>query len=449
MSRRLFVLPLLLLSLAGCGGGPPPAARNAVVILIDTCRYDDVGRTTPAGAVTPHLDRFAASAASLTEATAPAPWTLPSAASLLTAVYPTEHGALGHYPGFSRLRPEVPTAPEILRENGFRTGALINVAFLHPTLGLDRGFETYDHAPGPNRKVRRAAETFEAAIRWVDAHRGERFFLLIHLFDPHMDFDPPEPHLSRFLDGYSGPLRPPFGDVKRWREEKGVPPEVRDFARALYRAEIAAVDEACGRFLAHLDSTGLAGETVVVVTADHGEEFWDHGAFEHGHTLFEELIHIPLLIRQPGRDWPRRVAGRVGLVDVMPTLFDILGLPAHPGWRGESLLPLLEGEGALSPRYRFSEALLYGYERKVVVGDRYKFTWDEARGRMALFDLAADPRETRNIAEERPETAREMARVLHDWYRGILDRTGGSVRGEEVNMEEDVVAELRALGYVE
>jgi arylsulfatase A-like enzyme len=359
------------------------------------------------------------------------------------------HGAVGRYPNFCRLRPEVRTAAEGFRNAGFATAAFVNVAFLHPILGLDRGFDTYDYAAGANRKCRSASETIDAAIRWVESHRTERFFLVIHLFDPHMDYDPPEPFRSRFLGGYAGSLEPPFAGAERWKKERRVTAEIRDFARALYRAEIAAVDEECGRFFAYLDSTGLSKTSVLLLTSDHGEEFWDHGSFEHGHTLYDELIHVPFLLRSPGVKGPREVYDRVGLVDVVPTLFDLLDLPPDTSWQGETLVPLLEEEEPTHPRYRFSESLLYGYEWKAVVGDRYKFSWDEERDKMALFDIALDPGERLDLSIEKREEVGKMAAVLLEWFRGVLDRTGGSLQGEEVDMEEEVVAELRALGYVE
>ncbi|MBN1826598.1 MAG: sulfatase [Candidatus Eisenbacteria bacterium] len=443
---------LLLASLfLSCGGGEKAPLRGAVLILIDTCRYDDVGARTEAGPVTPNLDAFTERAVRFTRASSPAPWTLPSVASLLTGLYPTSHGAAGRYPEFSRLRDEVTTLPERLRAAGFRTAAFVNVAFLDPVLGLDRGFDLYDYVPGANLTIRRAGETFDEAIRWLDENREEPFFLLIHLFDPHMDFDPPEPFRTRFLETYDWEMEPPFTGVERWKKERMVTPEIRDFARTLYRAEIAAVDEGCGRFFEWMDGAGLMDETVVVVTADHGEEFWDHGRFEHGHSLYEELLHVPLLLRAGNRFKPAEVDRRVGLVDVMPTLLDVLGEEdgGEGDLDGESLAPLIEGKAPDGPRYRFAESLLYGQEWKAVIGERYKFSYNEEQRRMALFDLLIDPGEKQDLAETDEEIVKEMADLLLAWFRGQLERTGGSLRGGEVvDMEEEVVEKLRSLGYI-
>ena len=451
MNRRIVIFILSVLILLSCGGREEGPLTSAIVILIDTCRFDDVGRTTSHGPVTPNLDHFASSgAATFLQATSPAPWTLPSVASLLTAVYPTVHGAVGRYPDFSRIRDDVVLIPEILSEAGFRTCALVNVAFLDPVLGLNRGFETYDYKPGGNLKIRRAHETFGDAIRWIEEQNDEPFFLFIHLFDPHMDFDPPEPFCSRFLADYDGEMKPPFQDVARWRTERNITPEIRDFARALYLAEIAAVDDACGGFFAWLDSSGHAKETVVAVTADHGEEFWEHGNFEHGHSIFEELVHVPLMIRAGEREFSATVDGRVGLVDVMPTLLDLLGVPPAETFQGVSLLPLMRGETEPGPRYRFSEALLYGYEWKSVTGNEWKFSYNEARNTMALFNLRLDPGEVDDLSGVEETKVQEMASILLAWVHDALERTGGAMHsGETVNMEKEVIDQLRALGYID
>ena len=448
---KIITLILAILILLSCGGKEDGSISNAIIILIDTCRFDDVGRTTSHGPVTPNLDRFALSgAATFLRATAPAPWTLPSVASLLTAVYPTVHGAVGHYPDFSRVRENVVTVPEMLCDAGFRTCALVNVAFLDPVLGLNRGFETYDYKPGGNLKIRRAHETFGDAIRWIEEQKGAPFFLFIHLFDPHMDFDPPEPFRSRFLADYEGEMKPPFREVARWRTERKITREIRDFARALYLAEIAAVDDACGGFFTWLDSTGLAKETVVAVTADHGEEFWEHGNFEHGHSLYEELIHVPLMIRAGERKLSATVNGRVGLVDVMPTFLDLLGVAPAETFQGESLLPLMRGEAEPGPGYRFSEALLYGHEWKSVTGNEWKFSYDEVRNKMSLYNLRLDPGELDDLSGMEEKKVQEMASILLAWIRDALERTEGAMRGGEVvNMEEEVVDQLRALGYID
>jgi len=448
VARRIVIL-LLLLFLPACGGGGKDRPyQGAVILLIDTCRYDDVGLTTALGQVTPHLDRFTRTATRFLQATAPAPWTLPSVASLLTGSYPSVHGAVGRYPDFYPLRDGVPTAPELLQEGGFQTAAFVNVPFLDPVFRLDRGFDVYDYYPSGDTDVRRAAETVEKAIRWIEERESDRpFFLLIHLFDPHMDFDPPEPHLSRFLAGYEGSMRPPFGDVERYRNRM-VPWETAGFARRMYRAEIASVDEGLGRFFAWIESTGRAEELVVVVTADHGEEFWDHGNFEHGHTLYEEVVHVPLLVRAPGRSWPPEVRGRVSLIDVMPTLLELLGVEGRGAFQGRSFAPTPEGTLPGGERYRLSGAMLYGNEWVAVSGDRWKLALCLDTKREALFDLQEDPRERRDLFQADPERAARAAEPLRAWLREQTP-AAPSPEGKSVNMEEEVIGKLRALGYLD
>lgn len=447
------LVPLAMLAglsaCVGCGrsvGGDALPIENAIILLIDTCRFDEIGRKTPQGAVTPRIDRFSEDATRFQAATAHAPWTLPSVTSMLTSAYPTVHGAVGLYPNFSKLRDAVPTGAEHLQSHGFATGAFVNCAFLDPALGLDRGFDAYDYVPASNHKLRRAPETLDQALTWIDERDG-RYFLFVHLFDAHMDFDPPEPYLSQFLTDMPRPIEPPFGDVARWRREAPTV-AMAAFARALYRAEIAAVDAAIGDFIDALEQRGALANTAVVLTSDHGEEFWEHGNFEHGHSLYDELLHVPLIVRAPGRDWEPVIDARVGLVDVLPTLCELLGVPQNESFEGESLVPVARGEEPRSP-YRFAESVLYGYEKKAAMDARFKYSYQDKDRVSAMYDLVADPLERQPVAERDSTRKQQLANELLQWFQGSLKRTEGSQRGEDiVDMEEDVMKKLRSLGYV-
>jgi arylsulfatase A-like enzyme len=439
--------PLALIAFApSCDRSPPPA-RNAVVILLDTCRYDEVGRTTRQGPVTPSLDAFADGATRFTKATSPAPWTLPAVATLLTSAHPTVHGAKGHYPDFTGLR-DVPTGAEGMARSGVRTCAIVNCPFLDPVLGLGRGFDRFDYYADHGPEIRTAGDALDAALDWVRENRDERFFLFVHLFDAHMDYEPAEPFRSRFLEGEPRPFDGPFAGVGRWRRS-GASSAVRRYARALYRAEIAAIDDAIGSFLADLEGLGVIEETAVVITSDHGEEFWEHGQFEHGHTLYEELLHVPLIVRAPGRATTPEVRARVGLIDVMPTLYELLALPPVESFEGRSLVPLLDGRTPSGPRNRFSESILYGPERKAVTSERFKFIRCKEDGTRALFDLEQDPGEARNLMEEEPERAREMESQLDDWERLEERRAQSTPAAGVIDMEKDVMSKLRSLGYAD
>jgi len=429
-----------------CAPSPEPA-RNAIVVLIDTCRADEIGRVVPQGAVTPRLDALARDATTFTRATSPAPWTLPAVASLLTSASPSVHGAQGHYPDFTKLR-GVPTGPEALAAAGIRTGAVVNCPFLDPALGLGRGFERFDYYAEHGPDIRTAREALDAALAWTRGLGGERFFLFVHLFDAHMDFDPPEPFRSRFLEGEPRPLEGAFTGVTRWRE-LGAPPAVRRYARALYRAEIAAIDDAVGDFVDALARDGILEETALVITADHGEEFWDHGQFEHGHTLYEELVHVPLVMRVPGGDAPRTIGQRVGLLDVMPTLHELLGVARPAAFEGRSLVPLLGGARPDAEAEAFSEAILYGPEWKAVTGERWKLVRRESDGSRALFDLETDPGETQDVSAREPERAAATEARLDAWIRRGEERVRGLPAAGVVDMEEDVMSRLRSLGYAD
>jgi arylsulfatase A-like enzyme len=409
-----------------------------VLIVVDGARFDEVGRPTVKGEVTPFLDTFTEGATRFLQATAPAPWTLPSMASIVTSLYPTVHGAGGSYPEFRAIRPSVVTAPELLERHGVRCAAFVNGSFLAPSFGLGRGFETYDHAPATGEKIRAAGATLDAALHWLGANRAEPFFVMVHLVDPLMDFDPPEPFRSQFLEGYSGSLQPPFRGARYWREAEIPEYTVRGFAKLLYRAELCATDNEIGRFLAGLDSLGLAGGTAVVVTSPAGFEMWEHGKFGRGHTMYEELIHVPLLMRVPWRDWPAVVKERVGAIDIMPTLFDLLDVPLPGTFQGEPLAPFIEGRGERRSDVRFSESVLHGGETKAAADDRFKLIARIDGAQKALLDLLVDPHEKASITKTYAEKTAALEARLAGWLEENLHRA--AALGEEgitIRIEEE------------
>lgn len=431
-----FVIAAVFLIFSGCGGGGEKL--SAVLIVIDGARFDEVGRSTVEGEVTPHLDDFTAGSTRFLQATAPAPWTLPSMASMLTSLHPTVHGAGGSYPEFRAIRPAAITGPEILSRNGVRCAAFVNGPFMAPSFGMAKGFDTYDYEPTTVDRIRSAGSTLDGALQWLGIHGSERFFLLVHLVDPLMDFDPPEPQRSQFLAGYRGSREAPFRGARRWRETELPDYSVRGFARLLYRAELAAVDQEIGRFLAGLDSLGLAQNTAVVVTADHGLEIWDHGSFGEGLSLFEEQIHVPLIMNVPGSGWPDTIRERVGGIDIMPTLVDLMGLPLPEAFQGESLVPFLEGKETRRSSVRFAESILHGGEVKSAVDDRFKLVAKIDGMQKALLDLLVDPSEKASITKTYAERTAELEEQLSIWLKENLNRA--SALGEDgltIRIEEE------------
>jgi arylsulfatase A-like enzyme len=268
----------------------------------------------------------------------------------------------------------------------------------------------------------RADRVTEEAIRWLRDRRRTPFFLWVHYNDPHGPLDPPE--------AYS----PELADLSKQRQTflrsynaqdihtglARLTSQDREALVDLYDAEIAYVDGCIGRLLDELESLGLTESTLVIFFSDHGEEFWDHGGYQHGHTLYDELIRVPLIFRGPGIEKvPRRVTADVELLDLIPTLFDVVGRTPPPGTRGQSLVPFLGGEAEekVFDPFSFSEGLYLTEEKKAVRGNKMKLIYRPGSKAYELYDLAKDPDELENILLSRPEEFERMRSLLDTWLR--------------------------------
>jgi arylsulfatase A-like enzyme/Tfp pilus assembly protein PilF len=394
-----------------------------LVVTFDTTRADHLS-VYGGKAQTPALERLGREGVRFDQAIAPTPITLPSHVSLFTGLYPVAHGVRNN--GTFRLGDEARTLAEVLREAGFRTAAVIGSQILDSRYGLDQGFEVYDDELPPEEKVetffveRPASAVAERALAWLRGRGEERWFLWVHFFDPHYEYQPPEPHRSRHPD-------------------------------SPYDGEIAYADEQSGRLVSWLEERGWLDRTLMVMAADHGESLGEHGETTHGIFIYDSTTRVPLLMRHPGRLGRGVVVpAQVRLVDVMPTVLELMEIPpaARPAMHGESLLPLLAGEAAV-PRTAWIESWL----------PRFNYAWSELSGvrdagwkyirapRAELYELAADAAESRNLA------ARELARA--DEYAALLSRTEATLRpagGRDLARTQQVDAETReslaALGYI-
>jgi arylsulfatase A-like enzyme len=421
---------------------------NVLIIVVDTLRADRVGAVGHGRSLTPRIDDFARDAVTYDHAYSAAPWTLPSMASLYTSRVPREHGAGGRFGEF-RILPEEPlTLAEVFARNGAITAALVNVIFLGPVFGMHRGFEEVDQRlVFENVKGRDAAETTDDALAWLRDHGDDRFFLLVHYFDPHLKYDPPEPYRSR-LAGDVHRAASSFGSeedmIALRRGEKHLDDgTIRDLEK-LYDAEVAYTDAEVGRFLRGMRDAGLADETLVIILSDHGEEFLDHGGFEHAHTLYDELLHVPLVIRPPGHDRGAvTVSATANLLDVAPTACELAGLPVPDDFSGKSLAPTLGGEDG-SDRGALSMGKMWGPVGHAWRSGRYKIISEPSKGPAELYDFRADPRELSDLAEERKHDVARMERELRSMLQEMGER-----EGDPSALSDDQVKVLRSLGYVQ
>lgn len=434
---------------ASCGGAAAPERPDVVLVVADTLRADRLTCQGGPDGLTPYIDRIAAAGVRFAEARAHAPWTLPSTASLLTSLHPVEHGAGGRLPRFTRMDEDVATVVKSFRDAGYATHAVVNVAFLEPgTFGVTRDFDSVDHvAYESNVEVRPARETTEAALRWLDGRDDDRpVFLLVHYFDPHCVYAPPRTFRERWAAPEDRATEWTFGTREQMiaiRDGAYEPtPDVLGRAAALYDGEVAYLDAEIGRLDDGLRARGLAGDgDVLVLTSDHGEEFGEHGGFEHGHSLFDEVLRVPLVVRAPAALGPGVVDAPVRLIDVAPTLLELADLALPAQFVGRTLTPLARGEDD-APRPLLAHGNMWRGSQSAWIRGQWKVIVTESAP-IQLFDLDADPAEQFDLAERDPDRAAAMGEQLTAAMRAM----SAQKRGEEADVSPAMRDLLRGLGY--
>lgn len=435
--RKLIVLLLLAALSISISCGREPTPLNIVLIGVDTLRRDHVGCYGYERPTTANIDRLAAGGVLFEDAVSQSPWTLPSFCTIHTSLYPSQHGAGGFERAQgtfgNRMGGTVMPLAMVLLKSGYATGAIINAPALAPDFGVDKGFEFYDTSPRWDPRV--ADGTTEDALKWIDSLSGGPFFMFVHYFDPHLPYSPPEPYDRMYDPDYSGPIsssfdRETFNKVIPEIVEKGGAEAEWDHVRALYDGEITFTDKAVGELLDGLEERGLKENTLVVFVSDHGEEFYDHGGFEHGHTMYDELIKVPLIFSLPGEISPgTRISRQVRMMDVMPTILDYLGICSLSHIEGASLRPLISGEGEPADRpdvllphgFAYSEAMLYGSEKKCMTAFPWKVVYDMVSTETMAFNLGDDPAEMNDLARSEAPEADLLREVLFHTLLNISD----------------------------
>jgi choline-sulfatase len=373
------------------------------------------------------MDRLGTEGIVFRQAIAQVPLTLPSHVAILTGTYPIWNGVedlttMG-------LGPGTPTLAEVFKKHGYSTAAFVSAFVLNSMWGLKRGFDFYDDAINPgdedssqhHRLERKASETVDLTVRWLEGHGSQPFFLWLHLYDPHAPYDPPEPFKSRFR------TRP-------------------------YDGEIAYTDQQLGRFVSFLESQNLYASSLILLASDHGEGLGEHGEGQHGLFIYNSTVHVPLILKPPADFNPsqRSISEVVNTVDIAPTLVQYCRFPSadSASFQGRSLLPLVRSQTAGTPREGYSESLY----------PRTSFGWHSLHGtetrqyhyieapREELYDLGSDPGETHNIVKEKPTVAATLRENLHALAARYARPATQSGTISTVDLER--LRELRSLGYV-
>jgi arylsulfatase A-like enzyme len=425
---------------------PAPADVNVVLISIDTLRADHLDCYGYGRPTSPQLDRLCEQAVVFENAFAQAPSTLPSHASMFTSLLPSHHGA--SWRTRTPLSDEFTTLAEILRARGYQAAGFHGGGQVSGELGLGQGFDPYLKTGGRFRKA------VQAAVEWLEQRSPRPFFLFVHTYEVHHPYSPRPRVLRLFEDGYAGPLPDEIdiASLRRINGDEEPPLEIAeaDLAHivATYDAEIRSMDKALGGFVAALDAAGLLEDALVIFTSDHGEEFNEHGYVGwHSHTLYDELLRVPLVIKLPrGEHAGERVRALVRSIDLAPTVLDVLAVASPSSFEGMSVLPLLESDGP--PRIALGQM---DKRCDPPISSLRTLDWklyeDHLFGRLyraRLYDLRSDPGEQRNVLFSHHGVARRLAARLR-----AAEATWRISEGGGAELSPEVLRRLRSLGYVE
>lgn len=426
---------------AGPASGAKP--RNVIIYLVDTLRAGHLGCYGYNRPVSPRIDAFARQSAVFRHTVAQSSWTRPTTTTILTGLLPRTHNVFSHR---DALAPQAVTLAERLRERGFHTAGFVTNPNVAPNFGLDQGFELY-RLVGPKRRT--AAGINEVAAEWLDSvwKKDAPFFLYLHTMEPHAPYDPPPAFLPRFAPGPRNPAWTQMAFVEALEDGSAVgTPEVRQGLQNLYDAEIAENDEAFGALVDLLVQRKLWDDTVIVFVADHGEEFGDHGGWEHGKTLYDEMLDVPLIVRIPGAGG-QVVERQAQQVDVVPTILDALGLKVPADLEGRSLLTF-SGEPVADPQEEPAFSWLEERSLRSAAVTTPEWRLVEKRFPVSgsfLYDRRADPGERRNLAREQPVRAGYLRAQLLAAERSRL----GTLKALEAKpLDPETQNQLKALGYL-
>ncbi len=473
-ARKQVVLTLALaLILVTSTCSPPEPAGNPVNVLLisfDTLRPDHLSCYGYTRQTSPNLDAIAQRGVLFENFYSSTSWTLPAHMAMFTGLPDSVHGVYDN--DVPALDPNRKTLAQQFKAAGYTTAGFVTGPYLHPAFGFDRGFDEYFNCMAymeaqdfRDRRFRRFSNNthaeshraatnptlFSAATNWLQQKRTEPFFLFMHVWDVHYDFTPPPPFDRKFDPDYNGPIT-----GMNFASSPDIHPAMAkrdlDHLIALYDGEIAYTDEFVGKLMSQMDRLGLTENTLIVITADHGEEFFEHGRKGHQWTLFEEVLRIPLIISWPGHlPQGKRVTEQGRIIDLVATLTELCSLPPNTETIGTSLVAAIEGTGGRDlPVYSELDVADHPVSLRAIRTPEYKLIWDNRSQRFQLFDMQLDPQETNPLPAESIHAARALA-SLQDWMgrmkelAATLPRHSGRA---PVDLDDQTLRRLKGLGYI-
>ncbi|MBI5186303.1 MAG: sulfatase [Nitrospinae bacterium] len=427
-------------------------APNVILITVDTLRPDHLSCYGYPRRTSPNIDKIASQGILFENVVAQSSWTLPSVASILTSRFP---GELRMVNSFSKFRDESLRIATILQEREFYTAAFISGGLISASRGFDKGFNTFTDIVG------RAEVINSHVFKWLNQKRDKPFFLWVHYFDVHSDYDAPPPFDKRFDETFS--------DLKIGRTDYllnviknglKLPPAEISKIKLLYDREILYTDHHIGKLLERLRKKQVLDNSILIIGADHGEEFMEHSKMGHSFTLYDEVVKVPLIIRYPAKlSKSKKISQQVQNLDILPTILDLISVDFIDfQFRGRSLLPLIEGKLEMD-QFAFSETQPLGEWLKdreewpnnifkslyMIRTNKNKLIFDEKNKSWEFFDLAADSGEKFNKYSESITQDNDFKKALLAWKKSLQVKF---LVNEEIEKKQSEIEKLRSLGYI-
>lgn len=457
------------------------SAYNFVLLTFDTLRADALG-VYGGGLPTSAFNKFAEENIVFENSHSTAPWTIASMVSLFSSQFPSKL-SVGDSKDYYTIPDDADTFAEEMDKKGYKTAAFVGNYLLRESSGILQGFDSaisLNHHTRTMNRFTLILPLLETTISYcfpkpefnylmdsskylvqntVDFIRGnssKKFFLWVHFIDPHDPYNPPEEFRKNDDGKRPWPVFAPMDhslkvpQLTEMRMGKTLLDESeRKYAKDLYDGEVIYMDKMLSEILDVFKEQEIYGRTVICVTSDHGEEFWEHGKYYHGQSLYEELVKVPLIISIPGIDSAKRIKETVSSIDVIPTFFDIAGLKIPDNFDGRSLMPYIKGEKEIAVKSVFCEETYYYEEKKAVIKDNLKLIVEINSGNAELYDLSANPGETEDISSENPDIVEKLKKELFDWIKANSDSNKGSAESEQdIKKRNDQLNQMKALGYV-
>lgn len=423
---------------------------DVYVIVVDTLRSDHVGCYGYERSITPAIDKLAEDSLLFEKAYSAAPWTTASMAGMLTSQFPSSLGIRDRVVCYD---PGHPTLPSVLRDNGYQTHGIVSVDMLSKVLGFDAGFDSYDDSNYTGHKGLTSPQVMKKALKLANETSTDPLFAFIHTFDPHYNFI--QHDKWNFFPEYKGPLSSNYPITKLWKELDGITEDDVRFLKSAYDSEIAFTDMHLGNFLDGLRDAGRYDDSIIIVMADHGEEFYERKWIGHSITVHRELVQVPLLVKLPGNA-SARIPTAVSLLDVMPTLLRYLDMDIPEDLEGFAHDLMVPQQIADRPvfsetfhpqRHRAAGKKAIAYVG-VQLGDR-KMIHNAVIGKQAIYNLTTDPGEFKPRVPNGSKDDEELRRLMVNWFNHVnVKLRGAKTANPWDKLTNEQRKRLKSLGYI-